>query len=264
MDYRLWSNRLIAAFTVAAAAVGLYLTVAAGAELFLAARAGAATFLTWALTRELDPDHEVTALAAGLVAGAWVLTGLPFALLATLALLLGARLLLNSTGRRPLPIDMAFSALAATAASTSRFGFLAGFGLAVALYVDTRLTPDPSRRQTMAALGTAVATAAVASVTGVFPQATPELDPVMALAVGAVALIAVAREPAHPVSFVDHRSKAFMRKDRLHAARAATGTLLVLGVLVSGEGALVAAPLAAALAMALATAELDRIRRPVV
>jgi hypothetical protein len=64
-----------------------------------------------------------------------------------------------------------------------------------------------------------------------------------------------------PVSFVDSRTKRFLRRDRVHAGRAAAGVLVFLGAIVSGETALAVIPMALVVATSLASTELERLQR---
>jgi hypothetical protein len=78
---------------------------------------------------------------------------------------------------------------------------------------------------------------------------------------GLLALVAVLREPVDPVSFVDSRNKRFLRRDRLHAGRAAAGVLVFLGAIVSGESALAVVPMGLVVAIALVSTEVERRQR---
>ena len=53
------------------------------------------------------------------------------------------------------------------------------------------------------------------------PQGIPEVRPVLAIPLGLLALVTVAREPPQPTSQVDSRRKTFLKPGRLHAARIA-------------------------------------------
>jgi hypothetical protein len=70
-----------------------------------AAGAGILVFLTWALARELDPDHELSAFAAALLSGAGMLwLGLP-TLLPSLWVILALRVVNRTVGRPPTGLD---------------------------------------------------------------------------------------------------------------------------------------------------------------
>lgn len=254
-------NRAILGLSAAAGLVGVYLTLAHDRESLLAVQAAGSTFLTWALARELDPDRQVPAIALAALAGVWALLGFEAAILPLAGLLMTARLIVATTGRRPLPTDLAVMASLATVISFTPLGWTMGFGLAVAIYVDDRMSAEPSRLALLAALSAAVGSSVVASLSGAFPRTLPTVDPVLAAALGILAVIAVLREPLDPVSFVDSRSKRFLRRDRLHAGRAVGAILVFLGALVSGATAPAVVPMAVVVAVAIASTEAERLHR---
>lgn len=255
-------NRAVLGVSVVAAVAGAYLTLSHDREPLLAVEAGGYAFLAWALARELDPDRQVPAVVLALLAGAWALLGYGTVLLPFAGLLMVARLVVETTGRRPLPTDLAVLALVATAISFTPLGWVAGFGLAVAMYVDDRMSAEPARAALYAAIGAAVGSTLVASLSGALPRSAPIVRPLLIAALGLLALIAVTREPLDPVSFVDSRSKRFLRKDRLQAGRALCAIILFLGALISGESAPDVLPMALVVAFSLASSEIERTRRP--
>lgn len=254
-------NRAIFILTLVAAAAGAYLGFNSDRSPLLALQAGGTTFLAWALCRELDPDRQTTAIALAVLGGAWSLLGGETAIIPFVALLIVARILVETTGRRPLPTDLVVVAIVASLVSYTRLGWVMGFGIAVALYVDDRLAEQPSRGGLLAAMAAAVGSSVVASLIGTFPRALPDVRPMLAIILGLLALFAVLREPVDPVSFVDSRNKRFLRRDRLHAGRAVSAVLVFLGALVSGVGALVVVPMAMVISSALASSEVERVRR---
>jgi hypothetical protein len=256
----LW-NRAVVILSVLAGVIGAILTLGYDRDLMLAIQASAATFLSWAVVRELDPDHQSSAIVAAVVGGAWALTGQPTALLPYLGLLMIARLVVETTGRRPLPVDLGAMAVLATAISVSPLGWVMGFGLAVSIYVDDRMAEEHNRQALLAAMAAGVGSSAVVTLTRALPEALPTVRPLLTALIGLLALYAVAREPVEPVSFVDSRNKRFLRRDRLHAGRAVAGVLLFIGVFVSGEAATAVVPMALALTTALASTELVRLKR---
>ena len=94
-----------------------------------------------------------------------------------------------------------------------------------------------------------------------FPRSVPTVDPIVIAALGVLALIAVLREPLEPVSFVDSRTKMFLRRDRLQAGRALSAILVFLGAIVSGAMAPAVVPMAVVVAAALASTEVERLQR---
>jgi hypothetical protein len=230
--------------------------------LWLPVLAAGATFFTWALGRELDPDRHVTALIAAVPAAALSLIGLGVAILATVAVMMSARLVVASTGRRPLPTDLAGMVVLAGAASFTPLGWVAGFGLAVAIYLDDRMEGEHNRQAVVAAICAAVAASVVATLTDALPAALPEVRPILTLALGVLALIAVSRDPVAPTSFVDsRRNKTLLVPARLHAARALVGMVLFVGCLLDPAGTGTLATMSFTLALALGADSIERIRR---
>jgi hypothetical protein len=254
-------NRAILILTAVAGATGVYLTVAHDREPLLAIGAAGSSFLAWALARELDPDHQVPAIALAILAGVWALLGYEVVLLPFVGLLMAARIVVGTTGRRPLWADLAGLAVLAAAISFTPLGWVVGFGLAVAIYVDDRMTGEPTRAALFATLGAAVGSTVVASLSNVFPRSLPIVRPLLVAGLGVMALITVIREPLDPVSFVDSRTKSFLRKERLQAGRTLCAVVLFIGALVSGESAPDVLPMALVIAFSLASSELERTRR---
>jgi hypothetical protein len=255
-------NWAVLALSVAAGLAGAYLTLAHDRGTFLAIEAAGYTFLGWALARELDPDRQVPAIAVAVLTGAWVLLDLGAVLLPFAGLLMSARVVVETTGRRPLPTDLAVMAVLATVVSITPLGWVVGFGLAIAIYVDDRLSGEPTRAALFAALGAAIGSTVVASLSGAFPRSIIITRPLLIAGLGVMAIIAVIREPLDPVSFVDSRSKKFLRKDRLQAGRALCAIVLFFGALVSGPDAHEVLPMALVLAFSLVSSEVERTRRP--
>ena len=254
-------NRVILVLTAVAGAVGALLTLTLDRNLFLAVDAGGQTFISWAVVRELDPDRQVSAIFAAVVGGALALVGVPTAILAFVGLLMTARILVETTGRRPLVTDLAAMSVLASGISFTSLGWVMGFGLAISLYVDDRLAEDHNRRALLAAIAGALGSSAVVTLSRALPESVPSVRPLLAALVGLLALVAVAREPAHPISFVDSRSKRFLRRDRLHTGRAVCGLLIFAGTFVSGESVGAVVPMAVALAIALVSSEVERVKR---
>jgi hypothetical protein len=254
-------NRAAVLLSVAAGVLGALLTLLADRDLWLAIQAGGTTFLCWAVTRELDPDRQMSAMVAAAAGATWVLLGQPTALLPFAGLLLAARLIVETTGRRPLPTDLAAMAVLATIISVSPLGWVMGFGLAIAIYVDDRLATEHNRQALLAAMAAGVGSSVVVTWVGALPDAIPTIRPLFAILVGLLALIAVGREPVEPVSFVDSRNKRFIRRDRLQAGRSAAGVLIFIGAFVSGDAGSAVVPMAFALLVALGSSELERIQR---
>ncbi|MEA1902169.1 MAG: hypothetical protein U9N56_01430, partial [Actinomycetota bacterium] len=129
MNMSLPSNRLIVGLSAVAGLAGVAIWLIEGSTTALWAPVH--TFLAWALVREIDPDHQSAAIAAGIASGLWILAGLDaVGVLMVGALMVAARLVTNSTGRRPLIPDLILIGIFATAVSFTTAGWIAGFGLA--------------------------------------------------------------------------------------------------------------------------------------
>ena len=218
--------------------------------------------LAWALGRELDPDHPSTALIAAIGGGLWVLAGFDASgMTAVLGLMIAARLVLNSTGRRPLLTDYVGMGMIAAALSFTITGWVGGFGVALAMYIDDRMAEEHRQMGLASAAVTALAASVVVSAAQVFPQEVPDARSAVVIGIGLMALVAVVREPEAPVSLVDSRTKTQLVPGRLHASRAMVGVLIFLGAFLSGPDASAMVPAAGVMVLALASNEFERIRR---
>ena len=147
------------------------------------------TFLVWALVRELDPDHDSTALLAGLVAGLWILAGFDVGgTLPAIGLLMAARVVMNTTGRRPLVWDLAALGVFAAVISFTAAGWVAGFGLAIAIYIDNRMAQKHTTAGALTAALAALGASAIASLSQVFPQQMPDISQLLVLMIGVFAI----------------------------------------------------------------------------
>lgn len=258
MDFTRRSNQLVGALLAVTLATALVIWVSNGTLEVLWAPLH--LFVFWALTRELDPDHESTAILAGVSAAVWVLIGLDtLSVIPVAALLLASRLVTNTTGRRPLVTDYLVVAVVATAVSYTELGWVAGFGLAVAIYVDDRMTGQPTRAGVITAAVAAIGASVLATAASAFPRALPDIRPGVVLAVGLLALMTVVREPVPPRSVSDSRLKTPISQDRLHVSRAMVGLLAFGSTLLAGVSADRMVPVMATLAIVLAGSEVERI-----
>ena len=260
IDIRHLPNVIMIAVTLLAGAVAAFTWLndgPAGPIFFAPAYA----FVTWALLREIDPDHNWTALvSAGLAAG-WILVGgAPVSVLALGVLVLVSRLVTESTGRRPLVTDLVAMLLATLAAYTVE-GWIAAFGLAIALYLDVRLTEQARPVQTWVSAGIAVGATLLATLFDAFPDTLPEIHPIVAIAAGVLALILVVRDPAQPITQADARHKAFLRQDRLHASRSLIGVLVFAMSLLTGADAAGLIPTMTGLLIVVIANEIEVVRR---
>jgi len=113
--------------------------------------AGLAVFLAWALGRELDPDHELSAfVGAGLSLAGRVLFGAP-ALLALAWMLVSLRLVNRSTGL-PARIQDSLGLLGLGAWLTWQESWVYGLATTMAFFLDSRLFPPHPRHLGFAVL----------------------------------------------------------------------------------------------------------------
>jgi hypothetical protein len=260
MNPTLASNRLVIGLTAFAAIAALVVMLTSGiTDVWLAP---IHTFLTWAFVREVDPDHDWTALTAGFIAGLWVIAGQQvMSALALLGVMVAARLVLNSTGRRPLLTDLIFLAVMASAIAFTPEGWIAGFGLALAIYVDERFIGPVGPRALIAATLAALGVSAVATWTEAIPQTLPDIRPLFAFIVGVIALVAIVREPVAPLSITDSRDRRLLEARRLHATRSLVGVVLFLAALLMGPDSLGLLPAISGFVLALAAGERVRMAR---
>jgi hypothetical protein len=163
IDIRLASNRFVVAATFAAGAVGMTANLIRGDGNAVGAAflAGGGAFLGWAIARELDPDHNLTAyLAAPLAVTLWFFD--PSGLLSSGAVLLAVRVLVGTTGRSPGAIDAGVLVAYATATGLRPGGIVAASALGVALLADAWLSSKRSPLRYLIGLA-AIAGAAVTS-----------------------------------------------------------------------------------------------------
>ena len=105
---------------------------------------GASVFLTWAIGREIDPEHELSAFAGLIlvIPGFWILGAPDLVFVLTLLLLL--RILNRTTGIQPKLLDL-FTIIAFGSFLILRGDWIFGLLCAAALFLDSSL-PEPSKQ----------------------------------------------------------------------------------------------------------------------
>jgi hypothetical protein len=260
LDLSSRSNRLLLGLIAVSGLAGVVVWLSGGETAVLWAPVH--VFLVWALTRELDPDHNSTALAAGLIAGLWVLVGFDAGgALPAIGLLLAARVVVNTTGRRPLLSDLVALGVLASAISFTATGWVTGYGLALAIYIDDRMAEKHTTVAAVMAALAALGSSAIATSSQVFPQQMPDINQLLVVMIGVLALMAVVREPESPTSLVDSRRKTPISQDRLHAGRGLIGVLVFVAAFLAGPDAAAMGPAVIALTLVLISNEIERIRR---
>jgi hypothetical protein len=174
LDAQLPATRFALAATVVAGATAGGIALASGdrwtAILWEAFIAAASAFMGWALTRELDPDRQWTAmLAAALagIAGAAFVAGWGGTMLAnpsvglTLVVVIAARIQVGTVGLEPMLTDaIVIGAIAAALSLGDRANWLTAIAFAFALIGVTRRTND--RRFLFVAAATVLAATVLA------------------------------------------------------------------------------------------------------
>src|SRR5690606_24226844 len=214
--------------------------------------------------REIDPDRELTAHLAGAVAGLLALLGRPTPeLLAAGALILATRMVLNSTGRRPLITDLVVMGLFATAIAYTRVGWIGGVALAIGTYVDGRIAEGAGRAAVVAGAAATIGATGVATAARGFDVKVVTIDPTLVTLAGLTAILTILRAPPEPWSLVDSRMKWRLDQSRLHGARALLAVTTFATTILLGPDALQAIPYIALLVLALGSSEIERLRRRV-
>jgi hypothetical protein len=220
------------------------------------------TFLIWALMREIDPDHPWAAILAGTLSAGWVLVGGEvLSGWAVAGLMMSTRIVTSTTGRRPLGSDLAIVAVFGIAIAFTVEGWLAGFSIALAFYIDDRFRRENRMAAIAAATLTAIGATIVATLNSAFPEQFPDVIQYLAVTAGILGLVLLIREPATPISQVDARHAAFIEQDRLHVSRTLAGVVVFLMTLFAGPEGLAAVVLIIAIALAVVSNEVELLRR---
>jgi hypothetical protein len=265
LDFRNRANIAVLAVCAVAGAIGVWLWLSGEPGTVVLSPVYA--FLTWALLQEIDPDHNWTALAGAILTAAWGLAGGPVVSgLAIAGMMIAARIVTSTTGRRPLLVDLVVVTVFGIVIGYTAAGWAGGFGIAIAIYLDDRLSGDDHRVDRhrgalMAASITAIGTTVVATASGAFTERLGDIEQWAVLAAGAVALILLIRDPAPPVSQVDARHAAFISEQRLHVSRSLIGCLVFVASILTGSESPGLVVLVVALGLAVISNEVESLRR---
>jgi hypothetical protein len=148
IDPRYPTNLAILLISILAGGVVFGLSISTGedflASIIAAFPLGISVFLTWAIGREIDPEHDLAAFVGLLlvIPGYWLLGTPDLVMVLTVLLLL--RMLTRTTGLQPKLLD-SFTILAFGTLLVLRGNWFFGFVCAVALFLDSRL-PEPGRQ----------------------------------------------------------------------------------------------------------------------
>jgi hypothetical protein len=248
LDFRLASNRFIAGATVLTSSLAFAYRLYEGASAIDAGlyggRFGAGVFLSWALARELDPDHAASAGVAAAASVAFLLTGPPD-LVALVVLLAATRIVSRSTGKPPTVFDAVFLTALAVLCVTRSTGVPAAGALAAALLADRRL-PKPEGARS-GAWSVVVALSATAGA-GHLGTLTPSWNPPTGIELAGLVLVAIAlltlRAP--PPTSMDDRRRPLDGRRVTAATVLAAGAGAVTVALVGGAAFAALSPLWAA------------------
>ena len=182
------TNRAIAALALVVAIAGTIVHLLTGAALLESVLwgigAGFVPFLTWALGRELDPDHDLSAfVGAGLVLIAFLLPDMP-SLVLILWLLLVLRIVNRSVGLPAKPLD-SLGVLGLGAWLAWQGYWMVGLMTAVAFLLDGLLS-QPLRYHLFVSGLAFVTTVAIAIFHG---EMAMESGPTMPLVIASVVLV---------------------------------------------------------------------------
>ena len=214
-------------------------------EAFLAAvqngmLAGGAAFIAWAITREIAPDHPVTAGAAAALAPLLLIAG-PTDLLVAGLLILPVRMVAGTTGRDLTAVDLVAIAIGATVVGFREAGVIVAIVLALGPAASA-FWARGSRRLLVASSG--VILAAVVVVVLVLADHDPWIQPAglaRGLMVAGVAAGLVASWVVPPVSSqVDSRRGGLVLTRRVRFARITALVTCVATALWAGDPGILA------------------------
>jgi hypothetical protein len=164
VDFRYKTNKAIALITLAVILVAAAIRIASGGaildDLFWGLKAELAVFLTWALGRELDPDHDLSAFVAVIFSVvALGLFGLPSVGL-LFWLLLISRTVNRTTGAPASVLDSCIT-LALAVWLSKAFGVAILYLTAGSFFLDAWIGPKSQRQFLVAGLAVIAAVGAV-------------------------------------------------------------------------------------------------------
>jgi hypothetical protein len=164
IDFRYKTNRAIFFATCGVILVAAIIRFATGSVLLdgtiWGVKAGIAVFLTWALCRELDPDHDLSAfVAAFLLLGSLSWIGLP-SLVLLFWMLIASRIVNRTTGAAASILD-SFILLALATWLTRQFGVAILLLTAGTFLLDAWIGPRTQRQFAMAVLAIAAAVSTI-------------------------------------------------------------------------------------------------------
>jgi hypothetical protein len=241
LDPRLASNRIAVAGGVLGTVLALIVQWINGEafSIMAAGAMGVGVFLSWAIARELDPDHPTSATIAVVIAAGAIAFG-PFAAGAVAVAMLGARVIAGTVGTHLRPVDVIVLSAAAAYAGTRPEAWGAA-----ALLIASVLVARPPRAGAIAA-AFVISTGAGAALTGATPA--PGAITPLTVALLAVTIIATAISyPARRITSHTDSGSTTIDTTRVTMARVGMASAIVIGSVLGAEGAQALAPAIAAL-----------------
>jgi MFS family permease len=243
IDPRVPSNRLAVAGAFTAAVVaglaGLF-----GPEIGLSpVSAAIGVFLSWAIARELDPDHPAAAAIALPVSLVLLIVLGPSSLLVSTGVLLGMRMTAGTVGAPLRPLDIVGIVALSALLGTNVIGVVGVAAMGLGVLVDMGLgvlVDEPNRKRAIAIVASsATVFAGALLISGVERVWTmPDAAGWGTLVIGAVATLLVI-PAASPTSSTD-RSTDVVRRGRVTAARVAAGIAVLVGFFLAGGAGIAA------------------------
>lgn len=226
------SNRWAVGLTLLGAAAGLIHPEGRN-PMWAAFQSGGTVFLTWALTRELDPDPPATSVVAAIAAGVVTVWTGDASLIALGGLLMTARMLTRSTGSWPLLTDIVIIGAGVGIFARSPVTWASGLAVAAAVALDTAMAHPAPRYHVWLAAAIGVAVTLSAVISHALPRAwsPPDIPTLIIASLGALAGLLT---PVLPLSsFSDFRNTR-LDPNRLRAARRLVVASLALGIVAGG------------------------------
>jgi hypothetical protein len=253
IDVRYASNRFVVVAAVLGGIVAFgYRWITDGDDPFIwAFRVGAATFLAWAIARELDPDHPVSAAIAAVAGGGAVAFGSP-EIGAAAGFLIALRIVARTTGMSAHPWELALVVGFAGYLAASPAAWPGAIVLVVAMWIDGGHEHVPHPPARVAAIAGAFIVPAVAVFT--FPSGFAvgrDWGATAVFVIGVAAAWVGTRRLHRPTSTCD-RYRQPLAHSRIAQARIVAGVAIGLAAILTpadpaAYGPLIAATIAAAL-----------------
>lgn len=234
IDPRFSSNRLILGLGVVATAAGFarWNNGDLAETTLTAVSIGILVGITWAFTREIDPDRPTSATLAAIAVGALAMFVDSLPILPLAGLMVAGRILIRSTGKPPTAVDLVALTAGSYWIGRSGAGWVAALVLAFAIARDRTLPGLAVSRLARIVVPFAIPIVASFAVA----RHSEEMwiaPPWWAIAVALIGLAAAVFMPAyHPVSRCDLRGQP-LEPRRLQSARR---VLIVGALLISSLG----------------------------